>query len=445
MTTITEGFLVELFKSMLTSRRIYEIVSPHLHPQLLHSASQKKILKFTNNYFLQHQQTPTLGVLSESFRGDSDILDYLDQIKEVYVSSSDELLVKTFEDFIKQARFVNLYNEIGDRFGKEEDRQKIINDLATKSLEISEFSLKKSSYTLLFQEFPDRIRQRSQQPETFVVDHNIWGISSLDTHTRGGVAVGTSALILARSGGGKSTFLRWIGISNARIGKRVVHFQFEGTKREALDYYDQAWTGMNVTDMVWEVVDEKIKKKLISASQYIVDGRGEIIIIASEKFDEMTIEETHTILVDIEKTYGKIDVVLYDYLEIIGTKKGIQSERERRDFLGRKMTNIAIEFDCSVFTATQANDITPERYNDPEFVMTRSCISEFKTALKPFHYFITINTTDEEVEQRVSRLYLDKFRSGKPNEVFRICTALHTSRFYDAKRTRQWFDGEEED
>jgi hypothetical protein len=90
-------------------------------------------------------------------------------------------------------------------------------------------------------------------------------------------------------------------------------------------------------------------------------------------------------------------------------------------------------------SVTQAVDIIPQKYEDPDFVLTRSDVSEFKGVIKPFSYFFTLNQTSDEKEQGVNRIYCDKFRYHPDGQIIKVCQAMNIGRFYDSQRTLKVF------
>jgi hypothetical protein len=186
--------------------------------------------------------------------------------------------------------------------------------------------------------------------------------------------------------------------------------------------------------------------KILKAQSDIISNGGEIYVYASESFDTMSIEACREILLDIKQLKGDIDLVLFDYLEIFTVKgqfgNSETGERKRREDIANKITNIAVELKCATIAATQSMDVSPQLYNNEEFVMTRTHASEFKNIIKPFSQFVTLNQTDDEYENSVMRLWADKFRKyKKTTKVIRIFQSLNNSRFYDAQRTLELLYG----
>lgn len=441
------NFIVELFKGILQNDKIHRVCRVYLGKENLQTKFQKVLFTYIMQYYDLNDKMPTLGIMSEKFKEDDDVLNFLVDIKKCKIKGNHDQIIDSLEIFIKRSMFINVYNDIADLYNA--DRQEdAISLMIEKSNEINNISIKESYYTKVIEDFEKRNNQRKIDAlDNKIMDEKCpSGIPQLDLLTQGGFNKGTSVLFLARSGGGKSLILKGIGIENARIGKRVVHFQAEGTEKECLDLYDANWTGTNIYEMEFGAIDEKKYHKIINAQKEILNEKGEIFVYASESFDSMSLNKARTILEDIENTYGKIDMVIFDYLEIftVEGKYGNtdSSERKRREDIANKMTNIAVEFNVVAVSATQANDIKREDYNNESFVLTRSHVSEFKGVVKPFSYFITINQTDGEYENNQVRLYLDKMRKYKARLTFNIIQSRSQARFCNKKKTREMFSDE---
>ena len=449
MQHLNEQFLIELFKGCITSKSFMEIIHKHLKFHYIPEQSYKEIFEKISLDFELDGSLPTIGLLSQHFNKNEDVKKILVKIKNASITDQKDALLKTFEAFLINAMFVDLYVRIGE-LHNEGKQDKAIVLLAKQSEIIANFSIKKSSYSKVFAQYDVRVTERQLALKgNATADKVGFGIHALDFFSRGGMTKGTSTLLLGRSGAGKSTIKRWVGLCAARLGARVVHFQAEGTEQECLEAYDAGWTGINLSDIEFGTIPENKIESIKKTQRDIMAAGGEIIVKASEQFDSFTIEDCRDILEDIIKTHGPVDLGIFDYLEIFTTKgkyfNSETGERKRREDIANKITNMAITYKMAALTSTQANDISPKLYNNPDYVMTRSDISEFKGALKPFSIFITINQTDDEYENGVARLWIDKFRKyKKPNKPIRIAQSLDNSRFYDSRRSLQLFWDEKE-
>jgi hypothetical protein len=185
----------------------------------------------------------------------------------------------------------------------------------------------------------------------------------------------------------------------------------------------------NITEKKMQVT-KKIVKKLC---------KNDIIVSSEETFNAKTIVDVRRELKDMEKSYGKIDVIIIDYLELLevgdGHNYSPSEERFRQAKIAKAMKMLAMEFNAVVHTATQSSSISDEQKQDPEFVITRAQLSEDKGKIRPFDIFITINQTRDEAKQEVMRLHTDKLRDYKNGDPIYICNNFAYSRFYDRKRT----------
>ena len=313
-------------------------------------------------------------------------------------------------------------------------------DLFVKYAEdFSKFSIQDAKFETVFGDFAERQAKRKSDDwkYRFKVPTTIDEIDYRLGGENGGPETGECVLWLGDSGAGKSQVLVHVGVSAARQGFRVAHFQLEGTKEQCLNRYDAAWTGTlyqdvklgNITSKKMEV-SKRIIKKL---------RKTDIIVSSEETFNAKTLTDIRREVKEMDKKYGKIDVIIIDYLELLEVGDGHNytphEERFRQAKLAKGMKMLAMEFNAVVHTATQSSNIPEEQKNDPEFVITRAQLSEDKGKIRPFDIFITINQTRDESKEEVMRLHTDKLRDYKNGDPIHICNNFAYARFYDRKRT----------
>ena len=442
---LNNDFLVELLKTCFQSDKIMQICRKELKIEYIQDENHSKVIRHLFNLYDLDNTLPTYGQLSQHFNNEIDCITFLSSIKNCRPPENKEKLLEQLEDFVKKTRFHLLFQKSSTLFNQGKFEQ-AVNYALKESEEIAMYSIKETYYSTVFKDYEKRESQRAEKSLGNDSERNVkkltFGIHELDDITRGGFDKGTAIGILARSGVGKSTFLKWIGLCNAILGCRVVHFQIEGTEQECLDLYDAAWTNNTLEDIEYGNLNKIQTEKIKLARHNILSQRGEIYVYASEGFDAMTIDEANEICKDITEIYGPIDLIIYDYMEVMGIKGdfgGESGERRRRERLSEKITNTAIALNAGVATALQANDIKIEKWNDPDKVLTRSDISEFKGAIKPFAAFLTLNQTLDEYEEGVMRIYCDKFRKYRSGQVVRIFQDVEKGRFYNANKTLKEF------
>jgi hypothetical protein len=441
-TIINEIFVNELFKASLTSRSFLEVVQQHVQYHYLPGKHYKALLQKIIQLFELNNTLPTIGSLSQSFSKDEEILKILQKVRNSDITDKHDSLLTILEKFIINARFISLYNDVG-RLHNEGKQEQALELLQKESQAINDFSIKDTYYSSIFANFEKRNEERALRPHDLASSKIPFSMAPTDFYTRGGMSRGTSTCFMARSGAGKSTAKRWVGVSAARLGFRVVHFQAEGTEQECFDAYDSAWTGVRLEDMEFGDIPAEKLKAILKAHKDILARKGDVFIKASENFDEMSINDCRDVMDEIVKIHGPVDLGIFDYAELFTTNKKYPSteagERRRREDISNKITNIATIFNCATLTSTQANDIKPEKWNDPNYYMTRSDISEFKGFVKPFSTFITFNQTEDEYEAGVLRMYHDKFRKYRSGQLVKIAQSLDNSRFFNSQKTYELF------
>ncbi len=439
---INDNFLVELYKGCLVSKSFLEIIRKHLQYHYIPNKFYKELYeKIIQQYDLLNEP-PTIGSLSQYFSDSEEVLKILHQITATVVTNKHDIILSTFEKFIVNSRFREMYTQMAELHNKGK-QEKAIELCFNETKALHSFTIKDSYYTTVYAGFNERHLERGKR-EINQFDFKVpFSIPPLDYYTKGGMNIGTSSLFMALSGKGKSTAMRWVAASAARLGYRVAHFQAEGTEQECLDAYDACWTSISLDDIEWGVVPKDKIKAIEETRKKILAQKGEVFVKASEQFDSMSLNDCNDIISDLERIHGKIHLAVFDYAELFTVKgkffNSESGERRRREEVANKITNIATIHKLCSLTATQANDIKPEKVNNLDFYMTRSDLSEFKGLVKPFSNFVTFNQTDDEEQNGVMRLYNDKVRKAPRGQKYKIAQSLSNGRFVDNSRTLQMF------
>lgn len=437
---LATNFVVELIAAALERRTVFEIVKQYLKFSYLQEEAEKKLWQWVTKRYDLTGKVPTIGQIQQQFVDDERVLEKLEEIGDVEIDENGgyELIIDSFEKFIKKMKFLEVNDKIADTYNR--DDKEGAWELFVKSAEdFSKFSIQDAKFETVFGDFAERQAKRKSEDWNFRYKIPT-GIDELDYRLggeSGGPETGECVLWLGDSGAGKSQCLTSVGIAAARQGFRVAHFQLEGTKEQCLNRYDAAWTGTlyqdvklgNITAKKMEVTKRIIKKL----------RKTDIIVSSEETFNAKTLVDIRRELKEMEKKYGKIDVIIIDYLELLelgdGHRYTPSEERFRQAKLAKGMKMLAMEFNAVVHTATQSSNIPEEQKNDPEFVITRAQLSEDKGKIRPFDIFVTINQTRDEAKEEIMRLHTDKLRDYKNGEPIHIANNFSYARFYDRKRT----------
>jgi KaiC/GvpD/RAD55 family RecA-like ATPase len=437
---LTKDFILELFKLCLKDKSTLQVVLQHVKYQYLPTDHHKDVLKTISVHYDTLGFPPSIGYLTEAHKAEPKVLEVIAGIKKADLPLKDGI-IEQLEVFIRRTMFLHNYEEIGALYNKQQPEKafELINTLAE---ELQSFSIRQQLYTRIFSDHTKRhvSRRVNQEVDNGSSFKAPTGIDELDDALNGGLNPGDTFLALAQSGVGKTKLLRYIGVSCARMGLKVLHLQAEGSKEECEDGYDATWSGMRLSDIENATISLDILQKMKKASSNINALGGEIYVEAFEQFDSADLSQARQIITNLIKTVGPIQVLIIDYLELFDPGNGRKysnaaDERKRREAVANGLKNIALEFKIAVFTATQASTVATDLLNNAEFTQTRYHISEFKGAIKPFSVFITLNQTSEEYRNNIMRLYVDKLRKYKGGQLIKLYQRYDRERFYDKKRT----------
>lgn len=434
---LAENFVEELIAASLHNHKILDIAHTYLKYTFLQKEAEKKLWQFICKRYEVTGRIPTVGQIQQHFMEDDSVLEKLSEIEDIEIDEKYDYdnLTKAFEDFIKKMKFLEANDKIADIYNSG-DKDKAYNTFVHYAEDFSQFSINGSKFERVFSDFDKRQLQRHSEDYSAVYKIPTC-IDEIDESCAGGPQTTDAVLWLGESGVGKSQLLCHLGISSARQGYRVAHFQLEGTRKQCMDRYDSAWTGTLYGDMKLGEMEKKnfeISRRVIKKLK-----RSDIIVSSFEEFGSLTLVQLRKELQEMEKAYGKISTVLIDYLELLEVGDGIKyspnEERFRQAKIAKGLKNIAMEFNCVVHAATQASNIPTECKNDPEFVINREYLNEDKGKHRPFDMFFTLNQTRDEKKDHVMRIFEDKMREYEGNRVVYICNNFSRARFYDRNRT----------
>lgn len=450
---LAPNFIKELLAHALNSRTVFEVVRAYLKFSYLQKEDEKKLVQWLFRNFDKTGRIATMGQMQQQFVKSNGVLELLADISDVEVEDGEQAAnatLETFQEYLKQMIFLESNDKIVETWNRG-DKDAAYRLFVEQAEKLNNFSIIDAKFERVFGDFDLRMARRKSEDYSYrfkiptMIDEVDEALGGSDGRL-GGPETGEYVLWLGASGSGKSQCLIHVGISAARQGYRVVHFQLEGTKEQCMNRYDAAWTGTLYRDMK---VGEVSKKKLDALERIIRKmKKSDIYVDACEEWGGKTLIDVRKALKEIQKKIGKIDVIIIDYLELLDVGDGIRyaprEERFRQEKLSRGMKTLAMEFNAVVHTATQSSDVEFDERNDPSFVLSRSNLSENKGKLRPTDVFITLNTTIEESRNQVMRLFIDKARENAGNQVIRIANSFKNSRFYDRQRTAALLDEEEE-
>lgn len=444
---LASKYIVELFAVCFHSQTNFEIIRQHLKFSFLQVEAEKKMWQYVTQRYDKTGRIPTVGQLQQHFTDNEKVLDLIANVTDIEADDSFvATTLSTFETYIKKMKFLEANDNIADVYNRG-DKEKAWGLFVKYAEDFNSFSIQQAKFETVFNDFSRRQARRAS--EDWIAEVKIpTCIDELDYRlggANGGPETGECVLWLGDSGSGKSQVLTHVGISGARQSFRTAHFQLEGTKKQCLNRYDAAWTGTLYQDVkLGNITDQKLDtiKRVTNKLK-----KNDIIVSSEEEFGGKSLVDIRNELQEMERIYGKIDLIIIDYLELLEVGDGHNytphEERFRQAKLAKGMKMLAMEFKAVVHTATQSASIPEEQKNDPDFVITRTNLSEDKGKIRPFDIFITINQTRDESREEVMRLHTDKLRDYRGGKPIKIANNFSRSRFYDRQRTLNMNDYED--
>lgn len=425
-------FLLELFRLALKDSYVLSLTIERLKSNWLPEAEERDFFTVLKYQAVNEKIKPSFGTLLTAARKNEALRDYIQRVQATELKDSNTI-IKTFESFIRQAMFIELYDQAASFYNKGEVK-KAYSLFTARATQLTTFSLTRGLFEPIFKGFTkrhtDRIVEASRGHGRMPT-----GIDGLDHSLNGGPERKELMCFLADSKGGKSFCLTHLGVNYARRGYGVAHFQLEGTGKQCKARYDSNWSG----SVYHELKAGELEEHKFEAYKKIVNnlGRSDIWVYAHESFKPMTVTELRGLVIDL-KNKQDIAVVIVDYVDLLNPDEGhysLNDERFRQEKSMQMLKDLAMELDVLVITATQASSIDTDLLEEEEFVIKRQHLAEAKGKVRPVDYLISINRTGDERRAGTCRLYLEAVREHAADEVIKICQNLKRSRFYDRKKT----------
>lgn len=431
---LTAEFVSELFYCAIQNRSALEVCLAHMKENYLPLDEQKQLFRELNKQKSLGYKKISFGTLLQEFKKNELVFDYIRVVKELDVEV--ESVLGKFEQFLKQSKFIELYDECYDIYNKGK-KSEAYTHLISGADELAKFSLSVDRLSTVLGEFHNRNAERIIKNSNADTGKIPFGIDELDDITNGGAEAGELVMAMGDAKSGKSIFLIHCGINAMRRGHGVLHVQAEGTKEQIMRRYDSAWSGSTY----YEIKDGNVSDEKFKVYKKIVDnlGRTDIHVFCSEKYSSINMVEVRRILIELKKQY-QIGAVVHDYLDLTDPDNQIykiSDERFRQQKTARAMKDLAVEQHVVYYTATQSSSIAKELLDDPTYVINRESLAEDKGKVRPVDMLFSINRTADERKSKIARIYVDALREHDSGQIITIAQALGRTRFYDRQRTIQ--------
>ena len=394
------------------------------------------ILNICSVYYDQYEKIPSLEtlkiLLEKNIKSDALLLKALtNTAEEVYNKDLTSMEGKFLEDetvkFIRTARAVEatLLNQLDIANGKFDQ----INDRMQKALNVNldkdfGISLSDIGNTLsLIQEVEE------DSGLTF-------GSPALD-RILGSPKAGEITVICGTPGVGKTIWLGNIATENMKLGKKGVFFSLEVDRRRLAKRLYSSLLLKSGCDLMSTSKEE--------AEAVFAQYEGGDIKIKNYPANNACCNDFANYLMDLYTLTGfKPDFIIIDYILITATnnKKSDDNMYSYYKIVTEEMRNLASQFNCPVFTASQINRSGMGDKGGTKGVVTSKDLSESRGILDTADYLLIINQTEQEKKLgekdgiSEQRLYIDKNRNGSTGEMLTFTLDYNIMSITEGKKKR---------
>jgi len=375
----------------------------------MHRILVDEILEF----FDAHDTNPSKGaiyeILKKSLRG----------IKHLSYAKAKAEIVEIFKLTVNKKYITGQIREFAARTG--------VMDIVAEFEEYAD----RSAYEEWYTDLGRALSLRESAPALIEYGHNIvarlksyqdgvakkdpipFGIPEFDAALHGGLGRCEQGIMMGITGTGKSHLMVHVGATACELGKKVMHFSFEMGRDILLRRYDQRFA---------KATYDKIARSYKKTATKFKDMN---LTVAAFKADSMTPIQLRSAIA----RYGGCDLLIVDYPALM-SKDGVSDFKFTRfaieaNYLACR--NLAIEFNCAVWTPFQVNRLAHATTKSEGDHITMENAAEAYGANRHADIVASWNQTEEEYELNEGRIWLDKHRDGICNQMIKVKADWRTS------------------
>lgn len=439
---LSEEFLYILYASAFKKGYICGIVVENMRNDYLPDKQFQAINRILSIYYKSRKVSPSYGYMMEKLGDDLDSVELLETIRDFEYKDPEEVIISTFEEYIKDVKLKQLYAKIPQYYNKG------LSDKAQEEIKayaewLSSFSLNASKFVNVIDTFDERYKENVKEMEEAKRERKPlvcrFYIDDLDDLNGGRNLRGQLTCFLAGSGIGKSHIARHIGTRAATDdGLNVLHFQLEGSEKEVVD----AYSGCLVERSSYLYEKGKFSEREMELfNEKLAKFAGNIDVRSFPRFNtKVSTIDIKNGIEDYKKIYGESpDIVIVDSMDLLTDSSGrnwdSDHERHRRIAVANDLKDIASDEDVWIAVTYQATVENKDWRNDEKNVLTEYNCAEAKGLSRPLTHLISLNQSDNEMREQTMRLHVAKSRFFKKGQTFKIATRYEDEVFYDRKRT----------
>ena len=331
-------FQIKVLSSLLTHKEFLVNIQDILSDEYFDNQAHKWIIKEVLRYYDKYHTTPSMDILKvEVQKIDNEVLQLSvkEQLREAYQASDEDLeyVQEEFTGFCKNQQIKKALMSSVDLL-KAGDFDSIKSLIGT--------ALQAGNDKNVGHEYIKDLESRFREDARTTIPTPWTRINEL---LQGGLGNGDFGLIFGNPGGGKSWSLVAIGGYAVRMGYNVVPYTLELGEQYVGRRYDAFFSKIPV---------DKILKNRERIEEIMPSLEGELIIkeFPTGRATMSTIESHITKITDMGV---KPDLVIIDYVDLLGTKKKTADRKGEIDDIYQSTKGLARQLDIPIWSVSQVN------------------------------------------------------------------------------------------
>ena len=331
-------FQIKVLSSLLTHKEFLVNIQDILSDEYFDNQAHKWIIKEVLRYYDKYHTTPSMDILKvEVKKIDNEVLQLSvkEQLREAYQASDEDLeyVQEEFTGFCKNQQIKKALMSSVDLL-KAGDFDSIKSLIGT--------ALQAGNDKNVGHEYLKDLESRFREDARTTIPTPWTRINEL---LQGGLGNGDFGLIFGNPGGGKSWSLVALGGFAVKMGDNVVHYTLELGEQYVGRRYDAFFSRIPV---------DRILKNRERIEEIIPSLEGELIIkeFPTGRATMSTIESHITKITDMGV---KPDLVIIDYVDLLGTKKKTADRKGEIDDIYQSTKGLARQLDIPIWSVSQVN------------------------------------------------------------------------------------------
>ena len=331
-------FQIKVLSSLLTHKEFLVNIQDILSDEYFDNQAHKWIIKEVLRYYDKYHTTPSMDILKvEVKKIDNEVLQLSvkEQLREAYQASDEDLeyVQEEFTGFCKNQQIKKALMSSVDllKAGDFDSIKSIISN-----------ALQAGNDKNVGHEYLKDLESRFREDARTTIPTPWTRINEL---LQGGLGNGDFGLIFGNPGGGKSWSLVALGGFAVKMGYNVVHYTLELGEQYVGRRYDAFFSRIPV---------DRILKNRERIEEIIPSLEGELIIkeFPTGRATMSTIESHITKITDMGV---KPDLVIIDYVDLLGTKKKTADRKGEIDDIYQSTKGLARQLDIPIWSVSQVN------------------------------------------------------------------------------------------